>query len=132
MTDPRKTLQILFRESSKLVLFETRAHIRRPRDWGHVKYEYAIVSGSRNGLCNRTKFVWAEGKARTGQLMSHETPSSQYLKIPDLGIHIPQDKNAGQVRPRGIGIYSRVFQKCFPSISIADQVGAAVFGCNCN
>src|SRR5271156_4025729 len=77
MSDPRKTLQTLFRRGSKLVPFGTSRDSKKARGWLDVEYGYAIVSGSRKKLCNRAKFVWAEGKGKDWTVMSHET--KQYL-----------------------------------------------------
>jgi hypothetical protein len=60
--------------------------------------------------------------------MSHETQELYLLKY----LVIPQDNNAGQVRPRGIGICSRVSDESFSSVSIADQEALFGWGQNCN
>lgn len=51
--------------------------------------------------------------------MSHETPELSLFEIPDLRIHKSlQDNNAGQVRPRGIGVCSQVSEESFFSFQL--------------
>jgi len=77
---------------------------RRPGGWLDVEYGYAIVSGSRNSCATELSLFGQKGRQGLDSNVARDTEQYllQYLICPYP--LIPQDNNAGQVCPRGIGI----------------------------